>query len=144
MKNMYKPVYIALSVLILVYLGLFTAANLLIYGSVMQINVPLFILVLVFPLYLGFKQKNFRKFASLFMVTYFCLVMVITLLILPDVTFKEARSKVEAQGAVWELHLKRYTDNPGYFYAGDYLVKTDQGDYKVDVNTGEIEKMEVK
>lgn len=144
MNVKYKKVYIILSLWLVIFLGGFTAVNVFIYGSVMQINIPILILVMVFPLFSGFKEKKFYKHTVLIILSYFILILIATWILLPNVTFDEVKASVELLGPKWEKQLKRHTDKPGYLYAGDYMITTNQGNFSVGVNSGLITQMELE
>lgn len=144
MKETYKSIYVLLSVIVVLYLCFFTAINVFIYGSVMQINMPIMILVLIFPLYVGFKRGEYFKRSALMMGAYVLMILLATYWILPNYTFEEAKAMVVNDENPWILHLNRSTDDPGFFYSGNYLVQTKQGDFEVDLKNGGVIKLEVE
>lgn len=142
MKNTYKFLYILIAILIFTYLALFTLTNIFIYGSIMQVNIPILILVVIFPLYLGFKEKNYLKQAIILMLVYIMIIGTASYLTLPKYTYNEAVELVEKEGYSHVESFKKNIGDSNYLYAGDYLVKTESGNFSVDINSGTIKKLE--
>ncbi|MBN2796960.1 MAG: hypothetical protein JXR88_16235 [Clostridia bacterium] len=142
MRNNYKILYVLIAIVLLLYLVGFTLLNNMVYGSIMQVNVPILMIIIIIPLYLGFKGKNYRIQAVFAMAIYITLIMIFTYFILPDITYDEAVKLVEDQGYVYEAQTKKNIGEMNYFYAGDYWVKTQRKDFTVDVNSGKITEME--
>lgn len=142
MKNIYRLLYVLIVIILLSYLVGFTLLNNLVYGSIMQVNVPILMVIIIVPLYLGFKGKNYRIQAIIAMAVYMTIILTLTYFILPELTYKEAVQLVEDQGYIYEAQTKKNIGEMTYFYTGDYWVKTEHKEFTVDVNTGKITERE--
>jgi len=136
MKKTYKLWYILLSVLVLVFVFAFTFVNVFYYGSVVQINVPILSLIIVFPLFVGFRSKDYSKRVAVFCSGVLGLVVLVTIILYPNYTYNQALDIIKDRDQPLQLQIKRTSQDPNFFYKGHYRIETDAGTYVFNIHTG--------
>jgi len=127
---------VALSVILILFITLFTIVNIFYYGSIVQINVPILSLVLVIPLYLAFKYKMYTKKMLLLLGGFLSLIMIWTLLLFPKYTYNEAVEIISKEDEPLKIQIIRRHGPSNFFYAGDYSIKTKNNVYSFNFKTG--------
>lgn len=136
MEKIYKKIYILLGFLLVLFLSVFTLANIFYYGSVIKGNIPTISLLMIVPLYLGFKQKRFYKRTVLILGIFLSLMILWTLSILPKYTYDEALEKIKTDYEPLSLQVKRRGGPRSFYYMGDYLIETKSNKILFDFNSG--------
>lgn len=125
-----KSLYGVLFLSIIVWLGFFTYINLTYYASVMEVNMAILPLMLIFPLYDGYKRKVYLKKMLMGMYLIFISFVVVVLIALPKYTYSDAKLMIEKNERVEvEDILKKYKDGRSLFYKGDYYLPVGQNAY---------------
>lgn len=132
-----KYLYGMLFVGIIIWLCVFTFINISLYASVMEINMVILPLMLIFPIYVAYKQKKYVKKIAGVMYGLFIIFVLLVILSLPQYTYNEAKAMIEAaEGVSIEDVLKKYTDQRSLFYKGDYYLPSENVDYIFDYSKG--------
>ena len=134
-----KKYYIALIVLMFVYLGVFTYYNLFVYGSIIDPNIPILSLTIIIPLYISFKQKNFSSRLLKILSIFLFVVFLVSALVFPKYTYEEAVQSIPANHIVT---LRKHVGEKSFVYKGDYYIKTDDGAFSFDINEGTYKGVE--
>lgn len=142
MDQKYKKYYVLLSLLVVMFLGLYSFVNVFYYGSIVQINVPILSLILIMPLYLGFKFSKYSKRMVLYLSVCLAGVVVWTLVLIPPYTYDEALEIVGQKEELLELQVKKRTGQGNFFYAGDYYIESKTRQFSFDVLTGHFQVIE--
>ncbi|MCH4886822.1 hypothetical protein EZV73_04540 [Acidaminobacter sp. JC074] len=134
----YKTWYVLLAIGSVTYTFVITFLNIFVYGSVIQWNLSVLSLINIMPLYLGFSQKRFDKKAARMMTSFMAIILVITMLVLPKYTYKQAYGHFDNGIST----LRKHVGQSSFFYQGDYYIKTEAGSFSFDIRTGEIKGVE--
>jgi hypothetical protein len=146
MEKIYKKIYILLGILLVIFLSIFTLINVFYYGSVIKGNIPTLSLLMVVPLYLGFKQNKYYKKTILILGVFLSLIILWTLSILPNYTYNEALTIVEEKYEPISLQVNRREGPSSFYYMGHYLIESKAHKIIFDFNSGnyKVIKQEAK
>lgn len=126
---------------IIIWLTAFTFVNIVYFGSVMQVNVPILVLMLILPLYDGYRRKVYLKRVASLMYIIFTIVVLIVVTAMPKYSYNEAIEIVEKQeGIIVEDVMKKYTNDSDVFYNGKYYLPYENGAFVFNFKTGTYEQ----
>jgi hypothetical protein len=104
-------------------------------------TLPLISALILGPIIYSMIKKRYTRLSFYLITSSVFILMVLTLVVLPDITFNEARDTVSSEtDSQWTLQLKRYGGDASLFYKGHYLITTTSDDYLFDFNDNTYER----
>jgi len=136
MKKHYKKFYVLLVIAMLLFVTAYSLLNIFLYGSVIQINVPVLSFIIIIPIYLAFKNKVYSKRMLILLSSLLMISVVWTFFLIPKYTYDEALLMISKEDKPLEIQVKRRTGTKNFFYSGDYYIETENHKYTFNFKTG--------
>lgn len=139
-KKIIKISFMFMFIFILGFVSVYTFFNIKYFGSILKTNLLNISFLLILPMYHGLKQRIFVKKMVIFIYTFFIIIILIFLLILPKIKYDEAVNYLEEElsGKYIKTIIKN-TEEPNFFYKGNYRINIDNKFYKIDFRNYEYE-----